>query len=95
MSQPVPIGFQLKAKVTELEETLTSRHPRMPQLLQEIWKALREQPENVTLMTEEEIRTVVNGLKVQTGVEFAANAVKGTAAKTATAKIKQLGLNAF
>jgi len=95
MSQPVPVGLQLKAKVTELEETILSRHPRMPQLLQEIWKALREQPENVTLMTEEEIRTVVNGLKVQTGVEFAANAVKGTAAKTATAKIKQLGLNAF
>ncbi len=95
MSTPVPIGFQLQSKVTELEEAITSRHPRMPQLLQEIWKALREQPENVTLMTEEEIRTVVNGLKVQTGVEFAANAVKGTAAKSAVSKIKQLGLNAF
>lgn len=95
MSTPVPLGFQLKAKVAELEETLLSRHPRMPQLLQEIWKALRDQPENVTLLAEEDIRTVVNGLKAQTGVEFAAAAVKGPAAKSAVSKIKQLGLGAF
>ena len=91
----VPIGFELKSKVTELEQTILSRHPRMPQLLQEIWKALREQPENVTLLSEEEIRVIVNGLKVQTGVEFAATAVKGSGAKSAAAKIKQLGIDAF
>lgn len=91
----IPQGFDLKSKVTELESHLLSRHPRMPVLLQEIWKALRDQPENVTLMTEEEIKTVVNGLKQQTGVEFAAAAVKGSGAKTTVAKIKQLGLGAF
>lgn len=91
----VPIGFELKSKVAELESALLDRHPRMPVLLQEIWKALRDQPENVTLMSEEDIKIVVNGLKQQTGVEFAAAAVKGSGAKTATAKIKQLGLGAF
>lgn len=95
MATNIPLGFQLKEKVSELQETLLDKHPRMPQLLQEIWKALRDQPENVTLMTEEEIQIVVNGLKQQTGVEFAAAAVKGTAAKSAVSKIKQLGLNAF
>ncbi len=91
----VPLGFELKSKVAELEESLLSRHPRMPVLLQEIWKALREQPENVTLLSEQDIAVVVNGLKQQTGVEFAAAAVKGTRAKSAVAKIKQLGLEAF
>lgn len=95
MSQSIPIGFELKSKVAELEQTILSRHPRMPQLLQEIWKALRDQPENVTLLSEEEIRVIVNGLKVQTGVEFAATAVKGTGAKSAVSKIKQLGIDAF
>lgn len=95
MTSPIPQGFELKSKVTELESAMLARHPRMPQLLQEIWKALRDQPENVTLMSEEDIRIVVNGLKQQTGVEFAAAAIKGTAAKSATAKIKQLGLGAF
>ncbi len=91
----VPIGFALKEKVADLQSTILDRHPRMPQLLQEIWKALRDQPENVTLLSEEEVAVVVSGLKVQTGVEFAASAVKGAGAKTATAKIKQMGLGAF
>ena len=95
MTNPIPQGFELKSKVAELEQCLLSRHPRMPVLLQEIWKTLREQPENVTLASEEDIRTIVNGLKQQTGVEFAASAIKGSAAKSATAKIKQLGLGAF
>lgn len=94
-SQPIPLGFELKSKVAELESALTSRHPRMPQLLQEIWKALRDQPENVTLLSEEDIAVVVSGLKTQTGVEFASSAVKGSGAKSAIAKIKQLGIDAF
>jgi hypothetical protein len=89
------ISFELKEKVADLQEALLSRHPRMPGLLREIHTALRAQPENVTLMTEEQIQIVVAGLMKQTGVEFAAAATKGSGAKSATAKIKQLGADAF
>lgn len=88
-------GFQLREKVSELSTLLLSRHPKMPVLLREIHTALRQQPENVTLLDEAEIAIVVNGLKVQTGVEFAAAATKGAGQKSAVAKIKTLGADAF
>ena len=88
-------GFALKEKVAELSEVLLSRHPRMPMLLKEIYVALHKQPENVTLMTPEEVQIVVNGLKVQTQTEFAASATKPSATKSLAAKIGKLGADAF
>lgn len=88
-------GFELKEKVAQLSEAILQKHPKMPTLLREIHTALRAQPENVTLLTEDEIGTIVDGLKVQTGVEFAATAVKSAGAKSVTAKIKNLGVDAF
>lgn len=68
----------------------------MPTLLREIHTTLLQQPENVTLLSEEEIKTIVNGLEVQTGV-FLTQAVmtKPTAKKAATSRIKELGADAF
>ena len=88
-------GFELKEKVAELSTLLLAKHPRMPVLLREIHTALRAQPENVTLLSEEEISQIVAGLKVQTGMEFAASATKGTGQKSAISKIKSLGADAF
>jgi hypothetical protein len=88
-------GFELKEKVAELSTLLLSKHPKMPGLLREIHTTLRAQPENVTLLSEEEIAVIVNGLKVQTGVEFAASVTKGSGQKSAVAKIKSLGADAF
>lgn len=94
MSQPTE-GFEVREKVAELSTLLLSKHPKMPVLLREIHTALRAQPENVTLLSEEEISVIVNGLKIQTGVEFAQAATKGSGAKSAVAKIKSLGADAF
>ena len=92
-------GFILKEKVADLSAALLERHPRMPTLLQEIHKALQLQPENVTLMTEEELAIIVDGLKMQTGVQFATSAVKESkkagANQSILAKIKKLGADAF
>lgn len=90
----LPSGSELYDKVIELQTSLLDRHPRMPGLLREIHAALRAQPENVTLLSEDQISVVVNGLKVQTGVEFAAAATKGTA-KGIKSKIAAQGVDAF
>lgn len=90
------LPLQLQQSVASLQEAILSRHPRLPVLLREIHTALRAQPENVTLASEEEIAIIVSGLKLQTGVEFAAAATKSpTAAKSVDAKIKKLGADAF
>lgn len=77
------IPFELEEKLASLETLIKEKHPRMPTLLQEIHSALRQQPENVVLLNEEQIAAIVEGLKIQTGVSFAASAVsaKGAASK--------------
>lgn len=78
LTKPSNLPFELQEKVTALETAMLDRHPRMPGLLAEIYKALKSQPENVTLMNEEEICTVVESLKLQTGVEFATKITKSS-----------------
>jgi hypothetical protein len=77
------LPFELSEKLASLENLIKEKHPRMPALLQEIHAALRQQPENVVLLNEEEISSIVEGLKIQTGVSFAQSAVssKGAAGK--------------
>lgn len=65
-------GFELKEKVAKLEEQLLASHPQMPLLLREIHGILRDDPENVTLLTEEEIGIIVSGLKKHTQTEIIA-----------------------
>lgn len=95
MNTPVPEGFMLKEKVADLSDALLSKHPRMPGLLREIHTTLQKYPEQVTLMTEEEIAVLVSGLQVQTGTSFATSTTKPAVAKSANAKIKALGAAAF
>lgn len=90
---------QLQEKVLSLDAAIKSRHPTMPTLLQEIWRALKAQPENVTLMSEDEIGVVVSGLQVQTNTSLAQTMSKQSKSAAATkgvaAKINQLGLDAI
>lgn len=88
-------AYLLGEKVAELSAALLARHPKMPTLLREIHQTLSKYPEQVTLMSEEDIHVVVEGLKIQTGVEFAATATKPAAAKSLAAKIGKLGADAF
>ena len=86
---------ELQSHILQLEESLLSKHPRMPGLLAEIHRALSAQPENVTLLNEGEIQIIVQGLQAQTRTEFSQAALKPAAQKSAAAKIKALGAAAF
>lgn len=88
-------GFELKEKVAQLSAAMLDQHPRIPVLLREIHTALLAQPENVTLMTEDEICVIVSGLMKQTGAAYTASMLKGPGNKSAAAKIKSLGADAF
>lgn len=88
-------AYLLQEKVSALSAALLTRHPTMPTLLREIHSTLQKYPEQVTLMSEEDIRTVVEGLKIQTGVEFAATVTKSSSTKSLAAKLKNLGDDAF
>ena len=94
LNKALPSGSELFNAVIELQTSLLDRHPRMPTLLREIHTALRAQPENVTLLNEDQISVIVNGLKVQTGVQFATAATKGST-KSLKAKIAAQGVDAF
>jgi len=94
-SKILPSGTDLFDKVSALQEALLDRHPMMPSLLREIHTVLRAQPENVTLLNEDQISVIVNGLKEQTGVSFAAAAMKSPGSKNLKAKIASQGVDAF
>ena len=81
------LSEQIKEKVLSLQEALLSQHPTMPTLLRDIWQTLKANPEQVTLLEEEDIGVIVNGLKQQTKTEIATVALK-----TKTKSIKQLSL---
>lgn len=70
------IATQIKEKILQLEEALLAQHPSMPTLLQEIHANLRANPDVVTLLTEPEIGTIVNGLSKQTQTSIATAALK-------------------
>lgn len=89
------IPFDLQEKIASLQDAILNAHPKMPTLLHEIHKTLRAQPENVTLLSEEDIHILVSGLEHQTKT-FLATSVSKTAKKpTAVASIKKLGADAF
>lgn len=70
------LPIELQQKLISLEAALTQRSPQIKVLCQEIHRTLKQQPENVTLLSEEEIAIVVGGLKVQTLTEFAVSTTK-------------------
>jgi hypothetical protein len=90
-----PEGFELKIKIASLKEKLLEKHPLMPNLLKDIHQTLRQYPENVSTLSEEEIQVIVNGLKVQTQTEFATSTTTKKSQPSLTAKIKSLGAGAF
>jgi hypothetical protein len=65
---------EVQDKIQELQERLLSQHPTMPVLLQTIHKLLKQQPDNVTLLSDEQIGVIVSGLLRHTGTEIAAKA---------------------
>ena len=63
-------------QIAELQELILSKHPRMPMLLRDIHKILKSDPDNVTLMDEEDIAILVSGLIEQTKTTITTTALK-------------------
>ena len=85
----------VQEKIQSLQSALLERHPRMPNLLQEIHQALKAQPENVTLLPEENIAIIVQGLQQQTNTFFAESVAKGKGKAGTAARLKNLDEDAF
>lgn len=83
------ISTQLQMQVAELEAAILSAHPSMPMLLQQIHRAVKADPEQVTLLTEEQIGVIVNGLSKQTQTFIATS----LATKKTGKSIKSIGIS--
>ena len=94
-TETIPVGFDLKEKVAKLQETILAKHPSMPGLLRSIHETLTANPDQVTLLAEEEIQIIVSGLEVQTGTFLAQSISKPSTQKSVAAKIRNLGVEAF
>ena len=66
----------IKMQIAELQDLILQAHPRMPVLLQDIHKILKADPDNVTLLTEDEIGVITTGLMKHTQVEISTSALK-------------------
>lgn len=68
--------YELKEKVASLESMLLKQNPEMPLLLRKIHTQLAQDPELVTLLSEEDIGIIVRGLSVQMKVEISTTPAK-------------------
>jgi len=76
------VNFEIKSKLDELQAALLASHPTIPTLLRDIHRTLKAQPEQVTLLTDEELNIVVRGLEKQTNSYIAAAVTKATKSTT-------------
>jgi hypothetical protein len=82
------ITVAIKEKILNLERTLVEKDPLMPNLLAEIHKTLRQYPENVTLLSDDEINIIVKGLSERQGIELAPKAKEKAPAKSSKTDAK-------
>lgn len=82
-----PALLEMKGKIAELSQALLAAHPQLPNMLRKIHAQLRQDPEIVTLLDEEDIGVVVKGLMVQTQTSI--TTTKEKAATSATAQMKK------
>lgn len=80
------LNLEIKTKLMDLQTALLENHPTMPTILRDIHKTLKAQPDNVTLMSEEEIQLVTKGLEKQTNSLLAAAVMKPSKAKKESLK---------
>lgn len=81
-----PALLEMKGKIAELQAALLAKHPQLPNMLRKIHAQVRQDPELATLLDEEEIGVIVNGLKVQTQTEIVTS--KEKAATSANKQVK-------
>lgn len=87
--------MEVQSNIQELQTALLDAHPEMPVLLRKIHSKLRDDPEIVTLLTEEEIAAVISGLQVQTNISLTQTKASGGAKKpSATSRLNAILGNA-
>lgn len=77
---------QIQEKLLSLQEAIATANPRMPVLLQEIHRAVKNDPACVTVLSEDELAILVLGLKTHTAVSIVTTAPKA-AAKRSLSKV--------
>lgn len=78
-------AYQVREAIQDLKSKLLAAHPEMPTLLRKIHQTLKADPEVVTLLDEDEIEVIVNGLSAQTKTTIAtsiASSKKGKSLKS-------------
>ena len=77
INTPAPaLNLTLQQKLLELDQALEQVLPTMKTVLRDIHTNLKQDPEQVTLLSEEQVCLIVSGLKRQTATEIAVKAVK-------------------
>lgn len=79
-------AYQIKEKLAQLEAALLAQTPGMKELLHEIHRSLKADPEVVTLLSEQECSILVRGLKKLTATEIATKSL-GASRKKAQSKM--------
>lgn len=74
------IGFILN-NIESLRIAIHEVHPTMPQLLQTIWKQLKDNPDCVTILKPEQIAVIVQGAEIQTNIKISEGISKPRASK--------------
>lgn len=64
------ISTELQMKISSLQDAILTVHPTLPIMLKEIHTILKNDPAIVTVLSEEDISVIVNGLKQQTKTEI-------------------------
>lgn len=82
------LNLEIQTKLASLQEALLESHPTMPTLLRDIHTTLKSQPEQVTLMTEDEIHIIIQGLEKQTNTHLAASVTKKSKSASSRAAMK-------
>lgn len=72
---------QITDQINNLQTALLEQHPQMPQILRSVLLKLKADPEVVTLLTEEQIGTVV-----KSAIRHSGAVIMATASKSATKK---------
>lgn len=67
---------QIQAKILELQDALVSSSPLLPNILQVIHSALKNDHETVTLLSHEERATVIAALMRQTNTQIVTTLAK-------------------
>lgn len=83
---------EVQQNIQELSAALLTAHPEMPSLLRKIHTKLKADPAIVTLLNEDEIAQVINGLKHVTNTQItgAAKEKKPAASKSATSRLNSI-----